>query len=194
VAFSLSRRGILRSVAWGGLGTFVGRRTDVGRPADVSADAAAAPAVPAQPSPIHAFYLSHGGAAGVLGVPSGEEEAADAGGLRRHFRATLYGASYVLSMSIPQDRAGATCGRPDETGTEVESTVTWSAYTGAHAVHAGIRERWLSLGGERGVLGYPIGDEEPTSDGLGRLSRFQHGEILWYPGTGAVVHHADPDV
>jgi uncharacterized protein with LGFP repeats len=194
VAFSWSRRGILRSVAWSGLGVFVGRRSDVSRPADVSAGATGVSAVPAQPSPIHAFYLSHGGAAGVLGVPSGEEEATGAGGLRRHFRATLYGASYALSMSIPHGRAGTTCGRPDETGTVVESTVAWSARTGAHAVHAGIRERWLSLGGERGALGYPVGDEEPTSDGQGRLSRFERGEILWYPGTGAAVYYSDANV
>jgi uncharacterized protein with LGFP repeats len=69
----------------------------------------------------------------------------------------------------------------------VESTVVWSAATGTHAVHGGIRDRWLALGGEAGPLGYPVSAELSTEDGRGRRSRFQHGEIRWYPEGGATV-------
>jgi uncharacterized protein with LGFP repeats len=54
-------------------------------------------------------------------------------------------------------------------------------------VHGGIRDRWLALGGESGPLGYPVSDELSTEDGRGRRSRFEHGEIHWYPDTGATV-------
>jgi LGFP repeat len=172
LAYSLSRRGILRSGALGGLVVAGG--------IDVTAEpAGAAPAATPDQTPIRTYYLSHGGAAGVLGSPTSVAEqtsgAAGAPGLRQHFRGTVYGAGF------------ATCGRPDHTGTVVESTVTWSPHTGTHAVHGDIRARWLELGGEAGELGYPTSEEIPTPDRRGRRSQFEHGEIRWYPDTGAAA-------
>jgi len=43
----------------------------------------------------------------------------------------------------------------------------------------------LKLGGPKSKLGYPTGDETYTPDHRGRMSRFEHGEVWWYPGKGA---------
>jgi len=50
------------------------------------------------------------------------------------------------------------------------------------------------MGAESGDLGYPISSEEPTPDGRGRQSRFEFGQINWYPDIGAVVsQYSRPD-
>jgi uncharacterized protein with LGFP repeats len=64
-----------------------------------------------------------------------------------------------------------------------------SPTTGAHEVHGLIRDKWANVGWEAGVLGYPISDEAAASDGVGRISTFQHGAILWSPATGAFEVH-----
>lgn len=184
----LSRRDILRLGAVGGVGAAIGSAA-VAQPAQASpAPAAVAAQTGPTRSPIHAYYLGHGGGAGVLGGPTGPEETV-AGGLRQHFRGTVYGAAYAISVPVAH-KVGTSCGQPDHTGTVVESTVVWTPSTGTHAVHGGIRDRWLALGAEGGPLGYPVSAELSTEDGRGRLSRFQHGEIHWYPDTGATVHPA----
>lgn len=185
MADPVSRRDVLRLGAVGGVGAVVGAAA-CPAPAGASPTpaAVAAPATVTR-SPIHAYYLGHGGGAGVLGGPTGPEETT-AGGLRQHFRGTVYGAAYAISVPVAH-KVGTSCGRPDDIGTAVESTVVWSPSTGTHAVHGGIRERWLALGGEGGPLGYPVSAELSTEDGRGRLSRFEHGEIHWYPDTGATV-------
>jgi uncharacterized protein with LGFP repeats len=38
-------------------------------------------------------------------------------------------------------------------------SIYWTATTAAHEVHGEIRRHWAKLGFERGVLGYPVGDE-----------------------------------
>jgi uncharacterized protein with LGFP repeats len=86
----------------------------------------------------------------------------------------------------------ASCNRPSDAQGVVESTISWSARTGAHVVHGEIRDLWLQMGAESGDLGYPISSEEPTSDGRGRQSRFEFGEIEWYPESGAVVSSSRP--
>lgn len=60
---------------------------------------------------------------------------------------------------------------------------------GTHAVYGAILEKWASLGFETSVLGYPIEDEKPTPDGVGRFSRFQGGMIYWSEPTGAHEVH-----
>jgi uncharacterized protein with LGFP repeats len=72
----------------------------------------------------------------------------------------------------------------------VLSSIYWSPNTGAHLVIGEIREYWLKMGGAKGKLGYPIGDETNTPDHYGRLSRFQNGEIWWYPDKGAYLYQA----
>lgn len=50
--------------------------------------------------------------------------------------------------------------------------------------HGVIGDRWAKEGWENGHLGYPLADEEPTSDG-GREQRFENGRLLWHP-SGAI--------
>ena len=64
-------------------------------------------------------------------------------------------------------------------------SIYWRPCIGAFEVHGLIRNKWASLGWERGPLGYPKSDELRTSDRVGRVSRFQHGDIYWHPSTGA---------
>ncbi|SFD86318.1 LGFP repeat-containing protein [Actinopolyspora alba] len=56
----------------------------------------------------------------------------------------------------------------------------------AHAIYGGIRDKWQQLDWERSFLGFPVSDEEPTSDGNRRV-RFQGGEIVYNPNTGEIV-------
>src|SRR2546422_241090 len=72
--------------------------------------------------------------------------------------------------------------------------IYWSPETGAHEVHGLIHDKWASLGWERSPLGYPVTDETPTPDGVGRFNHFQGGSIYWTPQTGAhEVHGAIRD-
>jgi hypothetical protein len=65
---------------------------------------------------------------------------------------------------------------------------------GAFEVHGAIRDKWASLGWEQGFLGFPVTDESPTPDGVGRFNHFEGGSIYWTPATGAwEVHGAIRD-
>ena len=64
-------------------------------------------------------------------------------------------------------------------------SIYWTAATGAHEVHGMIRDKWSAVGWEAGVLGYPITDETPAPDGIGRYGVFERGSIYWSPATGA---------
>lgn len=70
------------------------------------------------------------------------------------------------------------------------STVYWSPRTGAHEVHGAVREQYQRMGAESGRLGYPISDELPASDGVGRINNFEHGSIYWSARTGPRVDAA----
>jgi uncharacterized protein with LGFP repeats len=144
--------------------------------------------------PIHSVYLAYGGAAGVLGLPIGDEEevsGASSPGRRRHYRGTVHGP--VRGISAPAGRHRmASCNQPSDAQGVVESTISWSGRTGAHVVHGEIRDLWLQVGAESGDLGYPLSAEEPTADGRGQQSRFEFGEITWYPDSGAVASSSRP--
>jgi LGFP repeat len=65
----------------------------------------------------------------------------------------------------------------------------WTPGTGAHEVHGAIRDKWASMGWEKSLLGYPLTNENPTPDGVGRFNHFQGGSVYWTPGTGAHEVH-----
>ena len=65
-------------------------------------------------------------------------------------------------------------------------SIYWTAAIGAHEVHGAIRDKWASMGWERGFLGYPTSDEMDAPGG-GRISQFQQGTIHWTSAGGAVV-------
>jgi uncharacterized protein with LGFP repeats len=64
-------------------------------------------------------------------------------------------------------------------------SIYFSADTGAHAVRGAIRDKWGSLGFERGSLGFPVTGEIPLVDGAGSV--FQRGTVYFSPATGAHV-------
>jgi hypothetical protein len=65
-------------------------------------------------------------------------------------------------------------------------SIYWSAATGAHAIYGVIRARWMSVGAEHSILGYPTTDEFSWS--AGRQNLFQHGHrITWTARTGATT-------
>ena len=70
-------------------------------------------------------------------------------------------------------------------------SIYWSTRTGAHEVHHAIRDRWMALGWEMGLLGYPTTDESQAV-GDGRCNQFENGSIYWTPSTGA--HEVQGDI
>jgi uncharacterized protein with LGFP repeats len=64
-------------------------------------------------------------------------------------------------------------------------SIYWTPKTGAYEVHGAIRDKWASLGWERGKLGYPTSDE--FQSGAYRRSNFQHGFIRWSKEKGAIA-------
>lgn len=69
-------------------------------------------------------------------------------------------------------------------------SIYWTPELGAHEVHGAIRVKWAQLGGERGVLGYPVTDELGCGPGNGRYNHFLGGSIYWTPELGAHEVHA----
>ncbi len=61
-------------------------------------------------------------------------------------------------------------------------SIYWTPTTGAHEVHGEIRRHWTELGWERGLLGYPVGDETAVTGG--RASKFRGGVVYWSAPTG----------
>jgi hypothetical protein len=68
-------------------------------------------------------------------------------------------------------------------------SIYWHPDTGAYEVHGAIRHKWSALGWEKSFLGYPLTNETPTPDGVGRYNHFQGGSIYWHPDTGAYEVH-----
>lgn len=66
-----------------------------------------------------------------------------------------------------------------------EGSIYWTPATGAHAVQGAIRDQWWRLQLGKEGLGYPLSDELTASDGIGRIARFESGEIHFSPSTGA---------
>jgi hypothetical protein len=71
--------------------------------------------------------------------------------------------------------------------------ILWSPNTGTHEVHGAILGHYLALGGPASVLGYPMTDEQVTTDGMARFNDFANAAsaIYWTPGTGAWLIRGD---
>ena len=67
--------------------------------------------------------------------------------------------------------------------------VYWTPRTGAHWIRGAIFEKFSELKGEQGFLGFPLSDETPAPDGVGRFTHFEGGSIYWMPDTGAHEVH-----
>jgi hypothetical protein len=68
-------------------------------------------------------------------------------------------------------------------------SIYWTPQLDAWEVHGMIRDKWGELNWEAGILGYPITDETPTPDGVGRYNVFERGSIYWTPQLGAHEVH-----
>jgi len=68
----------------------------------------------------------------------------------------------------------------------VGGSIYWGPSTGAYELHGPIRTKWLSLGGVRSSVGYPISDIVDLGGGLQRAT-FQAGTLTYDPGTGVVT-------
>ena len=67
----------------------------------------------------------------------------------------------------------------------LHGSIYWSPGTGAHEVRGAIRGTWASLGWENSALGFPLSNEMPTPDRIGRYNSFQFGSVYWTAATGA---------
>jgi len=68
-------------------------------------------------------------------------------------------------------------------------SVSWTPSTGAHEVHGLIGAKYLALGAENSLLGFPLTDETGTPYGVGRFNHFAGGSVYWTPSTGAHEVH-----
>jgi hypothetical protein len=153
-------------------------------------------------------YAALGGAGGLLGPPTSEEEVIP-GGRRRTYRGghiywTAHSGAWevhgsILVQYLAMGGPGGLLGFPvtDEldggkAGSKVSrfrgGGIWWSAATGAKEVHGSILVKYLSLGGEGSFLGLPTTNEVNHAPG-GKRSTFQGGVILWTPSTGAFEVH-----
>lgn len=160
-------------------------------------------------------WLERGGAGGLLGVPlSNESPTFDGLGRAQTFQRgviswhptigahEVHGAILARWLETGREQFGypitdeSPC--PDNIGRfnhftalqfpgPPESSIYWSPTTGPHDVFGAIRDKWASLGFERGVLGYPL-ESEHDQPGGGRVQRFQGGLISWTPAGGPVEH------
>jgi hypothetical protein len=169
---------------------------------------------------IYDRYKAAGGPAGFLGFPTTDQKAAPDGlGKYNHFSgsggASIYwsaatGAHEVRGairtewaalgwekglLGYPTTDQKATpdrVGRYNHFSGSGGSSIYWSASTGAHEVHGGIRTEWAALGWEKGLLGYPTTDQKATPDRIGRYNHFSGSggaSIYWSSSTGAHEVH-----
>lgn len=109
-------------------------------------------AMPAGTSGLLEEYQRRGGTGGALGFP-----------VREFARLTAMGAA---SGAVQAFEGGVLYRRDGDPQGAV--------------VLGAIGARWGADGYERGPLGYPLADEQPTSDG-GRVQQFERGILTWHP-------------
>lgn len=147
-------------------------------------------------------YRLLGGGRGFLGAPTTEELWTPNGlGKYRHYK---HGSIYWKTTSkhayeihglirerwaslgwensflgFPETDETSVAGRRGRANTFERGVISWTPSTGAHEVYGYILERWNALGREGGFLGFPITDENITSDTRGRYNHFENGSIYW---------------
>lgn len=101
-----------------------------------------------------------------------------------------------LSDSQPCEDGAGTCAHVVERDGGAFGSLYHHPATGVAYVRGGIRDRWLQLGGERGLLGYPVETEAASRTGRARLQHFRDpvsgartGTIAEHPGPRAFAAH-----
>jgi uncharacterized protein with LGFP repeats len=193
-----------------GIVSTVGHNTYLGlRPTDGLRDPQMTGSVLMQ-YPIALDWRAHGGAAGPLGRPLGDEHAAGDGvGRINSFQngiiywSPVHGAAEIdgAAWSKWQQMGGIDSVLGAPVANEVNSASGQGRFASFQngAIYAGpagtfeiqglIDAKWLQLGGEKSPLGDPVSDELPAGDGVGRISYFQNGAIYWSVATGAHETH-----
>ena len=139
------------------------------------------PPSPHEPDPDGGFPPAEGLDAAMPGTCPGVPFVAT--GLIGAKYAALGGCTGILGLPMSNELVS-----PDSSGRFnifQEGIIVWSPATNAQEVHGRIYNRWKQLLVEMGPLGYPITDETPTPDGVGRFNVFQRGSIYWSPATDA---------
>jgi hypothetical protein len=130
--------------------------------------------------PVNTWWLDARRAAAALGQC--DSSSSTRGAIEQKYIA-LGGCTSLLGAPITDER---TC--PDGVGRYNQfrngASIYWTPSTGAHEVHGAIRGRWVEMGWEHSILGYPTSDETSGAPNV-RYSRFQHGAIYWSGPTGA---------
>lgn len=146
---------------------------------------------------------------GVLGYPTGFETCglSDGGCSQTFQNGTMYwsartDAQFVLrgmdegyvALGGPASKIGYPllsegCGLPEGGCYQVYQggLMHWSPSTGAHATLGGIGAAWARSGFERGVLGYPISEEQCGLTAGGCYQDFKNGTIYWSAQTDARI-------
>ncbi|MDQ1633188.1 MAG: hypothetical protein QOC80_3160 [Frankiaceae bacterium] len=162
-------------------------------------------------SAIAARYATLGGPGGTLGEPVLSGEKAIPYGLMTRFQRgsiTFATSTGARMLSTPfTDTFVATGGvtgplgypingddRPTGDGRGRYATfqrgwMHYSTATGARETHGLIAARYVAIGFESSMLGFPMSNETVAPDGVGRYNRFQGGYLMWTPSTGA--HEVD---
>ncbi|MFF0432982.1 FG-GAP-like repeat-containing protein [Streptomyces sp. NPDC004327] len=77
--------------------------------------------------------------------------------------------------------------------TTTDRSISWSNSTGAWSVLGANFTKWVGLGRETGILGYPTADERPTNALGGAFATFSKagkaGALYWSSGTGSHEIH-----
>lgn len=156
----------------GGAATSEGRDTTL--PPTGSGSAAPYPGPTASSADAAADAAPSGGCVGAKGVTTGP--------IDLKYKA-IGGCSSVVGLATSNELT-----TPDGKGrynTFERGIIMWTSALGAWEVHGLIEDRWVALGREASVVGYPITDERIPPDGIGRYGVFERGSIYWSPSTGA---------
>lgn len=162
-------------------------------------------------------YLSLGGPSSALGLPT-TDESPSADGTGRYNNFASGGAVYwsptvgahevhgaidstwgVLGWEMgaqgyPRTDEQPTVDRIGRYNDFQNGSIYWTPTTGAQSIQGAIRDKWAQNQWETGFLGYPLTNEQPSADGVGRYNDMQGGAIYWSPATGAhSVHGAIRD-
>jgi len=136
-------------------------------------------------------YKNYGAETSILGKPVSDERSIGdkRGGKFRVYRGSIPGIpNTTLSEKGRPGLRMPTCSEPPgKERTVIDSRIYWNSDICAHAVMGQILKLYLKLGGPKGKLGYPVQDETFSPDHYGRISRFEHGEIVWHADKGAHV-------
>ena len=121
--------------------------------------------------------------------PTCTRERSGTSGTRRRSRSTCTTPNSAAPAGSSATRPGTEHDVPGVPGARARDyqngTIYWSATSGAHEVHGANPAKYVALGGPSSVLGFPLTDESPVADGVGRYNTFQFGTISWSPATGA---------